>query len=379
MGAFFTNVQLSTSGLDKSNLASEVINYINKLNTEAGFIKVDDEDQADKSVIVSVSEDLAWISIYDEETEEQNIRKLNKLSSLLSKEFKTSALSILVNDSDTVYIGITDNGKLKDTISNRSKKIDFNKNKPSVWSDILVDKYSFDDIKSAWQYKSIFVEDFLTQFGKFINLDTSKVLTGYEYLNENNLTKEIKLNFAQKDKKKVAELGLTKFSMVAGAGLVDVKTGEKQTTEWIMTNQGASSSGVDIIVAGECIEKDLLIPNLVNTSLFKPLNGKQNEFSASFIATTSTTGEKIFHARIEDISIPKGFQPTFPMTPKESKRYGYIRYDCAIRFRISFIGGKEGIGEFTIFFCPLVNRQEGAFTFTSKKGQFEDWRNKNAL
>jgi len=132
MGAFFTNVQLRTSGLDKSRLIDEAINYINQLNNEAGFVKVDTEDEADKTVIVSPSDDLEWISIYDEETEDQSSRKLNKLASGLSKQFKTNVLSILVNDSDLIYVGITVNGTLKDSISNFSKKIDFNKNKPAA-------------------------------------------------------------------------------------------------------------------------------------------------------------------------------------------------------------------------------------------------------
>jgi len=278
-----------------------------------------------------------------------------------------------------VYVGLTNNGTLKDTLSNRSKKIDFSKNKPLVWSDILGSNYSFDDIKSAWQNKSVFVEDFLSQFAKLINLETSKLLTGYEYLNEEKITKEIKLNFAQKNKKKVAELGLTKFSMVAGAGLVDVKSGEKQTIEWIITNEGDSSNGLDIIVAGECIEKDLLIPILANVTLFKPQSDKQNEFSTSFIETTSTTGKKLFYARIEDIEIPKGFKPTYPMTPKESKRYGEIQYYRSLRFNISFIGKKEGTGDFTIYFSPLVNRQEGTYSTRLMKGQLKDWLEKNAL
>ena len=379
MGAFFTNIQLRTSDIDKSGITDRVVEYIVKLNAEAGFTKIDDEGQADKSVIISPSDDLMWISIYDEDTEDQNSKKLNKIASYLSNEFKTIALSILVNDSDTVYVGLTNNGTLKDTVSNRSKKIDFSKSKPPVWSDILVNNYSFEDVKSAWQSKSVFVEDFLTQFAKLINLDTSKLLTGYEYLNEETLTKEIKLNFVHRDKKKPPELGLTKFSMVAGSGLVDAKKGEKQFREWIITNEGDSSNGLEIIVAGECIENGLIIPDFANLSLFLPQADKQNEFTASFIETSSTTGEKIFYARVEDIAIPIGYKPTFPMTPKESKRYGNIRYDRSIRFNISFIAEKEGVGEFTIFFSPLVNRQEGSYSSTVFKGQLDDWMKKYAL
>lgn len=379
MGAFFTNIQLRTSDIDKSDITDRVVEYIVKLNAETDFTKIDNEDQADKSVIISPSDDLTWISIYDEDTEDQNLKKLNKIASNLSKKFKTIALSILVNDSDTVYVGLTNNGTLKDTVSNRSKKIDFSKSKPPVWSDIFVNNYSFEDVKSAWQSKSVFVEDFLTRFAKLINLDTSKLLTGYEYLNEETLTKEIKLNFVQKDKKKPPELGLTKFNMVAGSGLVDAKIGEKQFREWIITNEGVSSNGLDIIVAGQCIENGLIIPDFANLSLFVPQADKQNEFTASFIETSSTTGEKIFYARVEDIVIPKGYKPTFPMTPKESKRYGDIRYDRSIRFNISFIAEKEGVGEFTIFFCPLANRQKGSYSSTVFKGQLDDWMKKNAL
>jgi hypothetical protein len=138
MGAFFTNVQLRTSGIDKSSLTDRITNYLAQLNAEAGYIKVDEETEADKSVIVSLSEDLAWMSIYDEETEDQDIKKLNKLASGLSKEFKTTALSILVNDSDAVYIGVNIDGELKDSIYNRAIELDFDKNMPSIWSEILV-------------------------------------------------------------------------------------------------------------------------------------------------------------------------------------------------------------------------------------------------
>ncbi|MGB4776224.1 MAG: hypothetical protein WBP45_13700 [Daejeonella sp.] len=374
MGAFFTNIQLRVSELDKTNITGRVIDYIIKLNSEAGFTIVDNEDKADKSVIISPSEDLTWISIYDEDTEDQNAKKLNKIASSLSKEFKTKALSIIVNDSDTGYISLINNGTLKDTIKNRSNKIDFSKSKPLVWSDILVENYSFEDIKSASRNKSAFVEDFLNQFAKLINLDSLKLLTGYNYLNEEKSVQQLKLNFVQKGKK-AEELGLTKFRMLAGVGIIDVKNGERKTAEWIVTNQGSASTGLDIIIAGECITNDLLIPEVVKVSLF----GSENPYPQQFIKTVSTEGEKIFYAKLEGFNIPEGYKPSYPMSPKESKRYGMIQYECGVNFNITFIGGKEGIGEFTVFFSPLVNRQDGGDCSTLLKGKFEDLRKKNAL
>lgn len=171
------------------------------------------------------------------------------------------------------------------------------------------------------------------------------------------------------------ELGLTKFCMLAGVGIVDVKSGEKQTSEWIVTNQGKASTGLDVIVAGECITNDLLIPELVKVGLFR----NENISSVQFIEAVSTEGEKIFYAKLEDFIIPEGYKPNYPMTPKESKRYGMIKYEREVNFSITFLGSKEGTGEFTVYFSPLVNRQEGGDYSTSMKGTLEDWKKKNAL
>lgn len=376
MGAFFSNIQLKTSSFSNVEITDKVIEYITNYNEEAGFIKIDNEEDADKTIIISLSNDSEWLSIYDEEMEDQGSRKLNKLSSALSKQFKTTALSILVHDSDSMYVGLNIDGILKDSISNLSKEIDFNKSKPNAWTDLFFNNYSFEDIKAAWQNKSVFIEDFLTEFAKFINLDNSKLLTSYNYINEGKPNEGIKLNFALKDKKKVSELGLTKFSMLAAAGLIDVKQGEKQNVEWILTNYGKSSKGVDIVIVGECIENSLLIPEIVQTTYIKPQPDKQNEFEATFVETVATTGEKIFYARIEDIFIPKGFQQNYPMSPKEVKRYGTISYDCAIKFNIGFIGGKDGGGEVDIFFSPIENRQDGSYCDRLTKETLEEWMKK---
>lgn len=379
MGAFFTNIQLNTLGIDKTILLDSVIEYVTLFNLEAGYVLVENSDEADKTVIISELDNSNWLSIYDEEFEDQGSKKLNKFSSNLSKHFNTSALSILVNDSDYMYVGLNINGKLKDTISNLSKEIDFNKSKPNVWSNILLENYSFEDIVKAWRNKSVFVEEFLRVFAKFINIDSSKLLTGYEYLSEENPGAGIKLNFAQKDKKKAAKLGLTKFSMLAGVILVDVKPAEKQEQEWMLTNYGLDSIGMDIVIAGKCIEDGLLLPEKAKASYLKYKSEKQNEFTVPFIETVSTTGEKIFYARMEDIFIPKGFKPTYPMTAKEAKRYGKIVYDSVIKFNISFIGGEEGKGEFNIWFSPLINRQDGSYYAPLIKGQLEDWQKKNGV
>jgi len=270
MGAFFTNIQLKVSSFDKSEIVDKVIEYITESNLDSDFIKVDNEEEADKTIIISFSKDSEWISIYDEELEDQGSRKLDKLTSVLSKKLNTTALSILVNDSDSMYVGLNINGILKDSISNLSKKIDFDKSKPNVWTDILLENYSFEDIKIAWQNNSVFVEDFLTELAKLIKLENSKILTGYNYLCEEKPNEGIKLNFAQKNKKKSAELGLTSFSMLEREGaLVDIKKGEKENIRWVLTNEGTFSKGIQIVIAGECIKKRFVKTRNYSSKLFQ--------------------------------------------------------------------------------------------------------------
>lgn len=379
MGAFFTNIQLRTLNLDKTGLTEKVIECITKVQSEAGFVAVANENEADKTVVILPSDDSTWLSVYDEEMEDQGSGKPDKLASQLSKQFKTAALGIIVNDSDSVYVGLTINGTLQDTISNFREEIDFGKNKPAVWETILINNYVFDDIRKAWLNTSIFVEDFLTGIAKLSGLDPSKLLTGYEYLNEEGPNEGIRLHFAHKEKKKHAEHGLTKFGLVYGGGLVEVKSGEKQDIEWLLTNYGASSTGLDIVIAGECIEQGLLIPEAVIVSYFKQQSDPQNEWTVLFTETVATTGEKVFYARLEEMIIPEGFKPTYPMTPKEAKRYAQISYDCGIKCKISFVGAKEGNGEVTVFFSPLVNRQEGTYCAGLSKESLEDWMKRNAL
>ena len=125
--------------------------------------------------------------------------------------------------------------------------------------------------------------------------------------------------------------------------------------------------------------KGLLIPEFVQTNYVRQQLDKQNEFKATFVETVATTGEKVFYARIEDIYIPKGIQPNYPMSPKEGKRYGKISNNCAIKFNISFIGGKDGSGDVAIFFSPIENRQAGSYYSNLTKGTLEEWMKKNAL
>ncbi len=366
MGAFFTNIQLKSLTSDRTIDINEVVELLVKQNIENGYIKVENEDKSDKSIIVQKSDDSSWISIYDQELEDQDLGKLNKVSTSLSKQLNTTTLSVLVHDSHLMFVGLNVKGSLKDSLSNLSSEIDFTKNKPTAWTGLLNAKNTFEDIKVAWATRNHFVEDFLFEFATLIQIGAPQLLTSYEYLTEEGSNEGIKLNFAKKDKNP-QKLGLTKLDYMGGGSRVQMKLGAKCTQEFLLTNHGTSSAGLDIIVSGASIENEILVPLNVKIEYLKVKDSRPNEFTSTFIETIASSGEKTYYARFDDFQIPNGLLR--PKNNKEFEQYTKTAHQSTIKCSIEFIGNKLGDDNLLIFFSPLVNREEGSSCCNFYNGQ----------
>ena len=79
MGAFFTNIQINTDSLNKESLVEEIIFCLQQYNSTLDFEQVENQEEADKSVLVVAKPDLNWVSVYDEDTESQNLKDLKQL------------------------------------------------------------------------------------------------------------------------------------------------------------------------------------------------------------------------------------------------------------------------------------------------------------
>lgn len=359
MGAFYTNIQLKKTCEGKTVDIDSIINFITQIHSEEGYFRVDKEEDADKSIIIQQTNNSNWISIYDEELEIQNTKKLNKIASNLSKQFETTALSLLVHDSDLMYLGLSKNGKLKDSLSNLSKEIDFKKNKPSEWLNILSDKKTFEDIKLGWSKKNLFVEEFLFEFSNLAGIEYSKLTIGYDYLCEVESIEGIRLNFAKKGKI-IKPLGETKIALMGTEIMNQVRIGEKFICNIFLTNYGDVSKGLDIIIAGEAIENGIIIPNKAIVNYFPILDETQGEFNENFTETISTTGQKIYYIRLENFNFKKGYEPNYPMSNKEYKQYNKKRIESAFKCHIEFMVVKGGNEQILFYFSPLANRKLGS-------------------
>lgn len=360
MGAFFTNIQVKAIDNDLTLTEKHLIEQIKAIHTQNGYELVDNEDKADKTTIIVSIDNSPWVSIYDEETESQKIEMLDKLAEELSKELETIVLSLLVNDSDYIYIGLSKNGKHLDYISNLDDFTNLTKKKPKVWNEIIPGN-TFEDIQTAWDNKTVFVESFLAAFGELANIDQRHISMGYNYWLQENPNAGIKLHFAKKKQElQKQELEQVKLNMLAREGELNFSNNNSNRIKWTIRNSGEASTGLEIMITGNCIENQSIKPISV---IVKPLeqNGDSKEYKIGFIETATTSGEKLFYLRIEDLPIPKGIQPIKSSNLTKMQNYYKALYDSAINIEIVFSGLKECEDELKLFICPLENKQNGCY------------------
>jgi hypothetical protein len=98
MGAFFTNCNVRTTDAAK---CAKV------LKSSSGLRAFLTDSQN------------GWVTVYDEQTESQDIEILRRLAKKLSAELKTVAIGILLHDSDVFQYLIYENGELVDQFDSK--------------------------------------------------------------------------------------------------------------------------------------------------------------------------------------------------------------------------------------------------------------------
>lgn len=359
MGAFFTNIQIKTDLPNKGNLVEEIIFCLQQYNSTLDFEQVENQEEADKSVLVVAKPDLNWVSVYDEDTESQNLKDLKQLAKFLSSSLKTSTLSILVHDSDSISLCLFTNGKIADSISNIRKKANFNKNKPEAWSVVLQPPHDFEDIKKAWFNNPIFAEEFLQAFAQLARMNLEHLIAGFEDIQEFHKNDGIALHFRQKNKPIKPTLPPTTFQFSQYHSVLSLKKGQSIKMDFQFRNRGNSSKGMEIIIAGECADKDILVAKKTEIFYIEKPDNRRNSFQATFTKSKNWKGESFYIATIDEIVIPKGYNPQFPMKPKESKWFDENDVYFTLFLSIVFESNSNDPGRVDLFICPLENRDLG--------------------
>ena len=133
-----------------------------------------------------------WITVYDEESESQDINVLRRLTKKLSTELKTVAVGILVHDSDIFQYLIYENGELIDQhdskpdyfgpVSDAHKKEwrgDFSK-----LLSYATKGTALSDFKRVAEKECMFEEECAGEFAELLGIDPSRGKTGFKYTQE---------------------------------------------------------------------------------------------------------------------------------------------------------------------------------------------------
>lgn len=133
-----------------------------------------------------------WITVYDEESESQDVNVLRRLAKKLSAELNTVAVAILVHDSDIFQYLIYENGGLIDqfdskpdyfgSVSDAKKREwhgDFGKLLP-----FAIKGTALPDFRRVAKKECLFEEERVEDFSQLLGIDPSRAKTGFKYTQE---------------------------------------------------------------------------------------------------------------------------------------------------------------------------------------------------
>lgn len=352
-------MQIKAAEGDTKVFKEQVIDRIKDYHNKKGYELVENEEEADKSVIISICNNSPWVSIYDEEGT-HDLTMLIELGEELTKQQGTTCFSVLILDSDYIVLGYYKEGKLLEQMSNLSLLIDLETEKPEIWAELTPNR-SFEEIKKAWKYNVFSTKNFLKDFSKLINIPPSRLLRDYYTLHKEDSCINTLLHFVDKEKKeREAITKSVSLNMLIREGSTKIKPFHSHKMKWLMTNFGESSQGLEILVSGKAIDKLYLVPSRAKISYYKEGENKK-EYISEFMRTSQKHKGKVFYISLPDLFIPKGKKPIPSIKPQKNQQNQDFLYSIAIQIEIEFLGLNEGKDNVNVLIIPMKNRKDGHY------------------
>jgi hypothetical protein len=133
-----------------------------------------------------------WTTVYDEQSDSQDIEVLRGLAKDLSSKLKTAVIAMMVHDSDIFVYLIYEKGELIDQFDSNPDYFgpvsaaqekewqgDFSKVLPYAKK-----KVSIQDFRRVAEKEQVFEEERVSEFSQLLGIDPSRVQTGFRYVQE---------------------------------------------------------------------------------------------------------------------------------------------------------------------------------------------------
>jgi hypothetical protein len=179
MGAFFTNVHVRAPAGEESATRTLILEIVSRLVAAKGLVACAEGEKPDRSIVVGPAG--AWIGVFDEDTESQDVKLLDALAKALSEATSCPALAALVHDSGHLLLRLFEGGKLVDQVD-RTKK----KGKPDRWSRLVAPDKA-DALSAAFAARDLFAEQTLREIAGPLGIDPESACAGHKYLVEEPL------------------------------------------------------------------------------------------------------------------------------------------------------------------------------------------------
>lgn len=357
MALFFNNIHIKSSEVNSEVLKDQIINRIKEYHINNDYEFVEDEDSADKSVIINFSSDSPWVSIYDEEGS-YNLDILSELGKEFSKQQSTHCITIHIVDNDYITMGLFKNGKYLEQMTNLYLLIDLETDIPEIWAE-LTPNQSFEDIKDIWRHTVFSTTNFLKDFSKLINIPSYRLLSDYYIAEKETSPFSTSLHFADKKTQKSETIpNLVSFQMLARKGSSEFKLFHVKRMKWIITNAGDASTGMNVLISGGAIDKLYVMPTTAKISYYNQEEYKE-EYTCEFRKTGKKTKDQLFYISIPKLFIPKGKEFIPSRKPNKNKQNLEFLYSRAIQLEIEFLGLNSGEEEMHLFVMPFKNKENG--------------------
>lgn len=190
MGSFFTNVQLRVpDGVAPRELAQRAQQAALAVLEGEGFWPAAAGDPLDRELVILAGE--RWVSFYDMRAEDQDATN-ERWARALSQTLTTTAVSVLVHDSDVLALGLYVEGEARDRFDSNPE---FSGTRPSRltpaarakrWASVVQPGHDVAGLEAVFCARPTFAEQALAPLASAMGVEPDRLGTGYRYLVEDD-------------------------------------------------------------------------------------------------------------------------------------------------------------------------------------------------
>ena len=373
MGAFFTNVQVFLGDRDPEEARPALAEAVRAEATGAGFVEVDAGSEADRTVIIGPARG-RFVTVYDEATEDQDLARLEALAMHLSRALATTAVGVLVHDSDVLELRLARLGERAAAWSSwpdyfgdqppGPKKRTAPAGDPAPFHELLAPGRTAEELAAALGSKPLFAEATLAAVAEILGMDPAASALGHRYLTqvpggaEGGL--ELRFRATERPAYELEAEGPPAFTLGGHSPRQELSEGDPLCVAVQMQSAGRASRGLLVSVWGSALDRGLVEATRVRLVIGRSPEKRTAEAPLEDGASGAT---RLRFARFADLEIPAGLGGSgFP----DLARGGNVRRAIeawADRHLHVFVEGavkRAGEGALGIGVVPHENAETGA-------------------